>query len=96
MRKSNTQPLKDILREYIDALGHRKKLKEVHITSNWKKLMGPTIARHTQSIFIRKKVMYIQLDSSVVRNELLMRHDSILKHLNDSVGENIIDKIVFR
>ncbi|MBN2485173.1 MAG: DUF721 domain-containing protein [Bacteroidales bacterium] len=96
MRKSNTQPLKDILKEYIDALGHRRKLKEVNIVSQWEKLMGKTIARHTTGIFVRKKTLYVQISSSVIRNELLMRRESIINHLNQAAGEAIIENVVFR
>jgi len=96
MRKSNIQPLKEVLQEYIRALGHSRKLKEVNIISQWEKLMGKTIASHTTSIFIRKKILYVQLNSSIIRNELFMRREKITEHLNDAVGENIIEKIVFQ
>jgi predicted nucleic acid-binding Zn ribbon protein len=95
MRKSNTQPLKSILREYIEALGHSRKLKEVNIIVQWEKLMGKTIARHTRKIYISKKTLFVQIDSSIIRNELMMRRESIIRHLNESVGETIIEKVVF-
>lgn len=96
MRKSNTQPIKDILREYISALGHYRKLKEVNIVSQWEKLMGKAIAKHTQSVYIRKKVLFVQLDSSIIRNELVMRRESIIRHLNEAAGEVIIEKVVLK
>lgn len=96
MRKSNTQPLKNVIKEYIEALGHRKKIKEVNLISNWEKIMGKPIARHTTNLYIKDKTIYISLDSSVLRNELLMRRESIISHLNEYAGEPVINKIIFR
>lgn len=96
MRKSNTQPIKEILREYIAAIGHSRKLKEVNIIAQWEKLMGKTIARHTSKIYINKKTLFVKLDSSIIRNELMMRRESIARHLNESVGEIIIEKVVLQ
>jgi predicted nucleic acid-binding Zn ribbon protein len=96
MRKSNIQPIKDVLREYIHALGHSRKLKEVNIISQWEKLMGKAIASHTSNIFIRKKILYVALNSSIIRNELFMQREKIILHLNNAAGEQIIEKIVFQ
>jgi len=96
MRKSNTQPLKNVIREYIDALGHRRKLSEINILASWEKIMGKPISKHTKSLYIRKKVLYVKLDSSVLRNELVMRRTEILHLLNKHAQDNIIEKIVFQ
>lgn len=96
MRKNETQEIKSVIREYIEALGHHKKLKEVNITSSWEKLMGKMIANRTKSVFIKNKVLFVKLDSSVLRSELLMQRDSIIRHINDHAGEVIIEKVVLQ
>lgn len=96
MRKSNTQPLKSVIREYIEAIGHKRKLKEVSIISSWKKLMGNMIANHTKEIYIKNKVLYVKLDSSVLRNELMMQKEKVIEHINDYAGGKIVEKVVFR
>lgn len=96
MRKKDTQPIKSVIREYIDALGHRRKLREVNIISSWENIMGKAIANHTKSVFIKRKVLFVKLDSPALRNELLMRKEQIIKHLNDFAGETIIEKVVLQ
>lgn len=96
MRKSNTQPLKSVIREYIEAIGHHRKLKEVSIVSEWKKLMGPVIYKHTKKIYIKNKTLFVYLDSSVIRNELMMHSEKIIQHLNEHTGESTIEKVMFR
>ena len=40
--------------------------------------------------------MYVSLSSAVLRNELMLCSDRLLKSLNDYVGSRIIDKLVIR
>ena len=96
MRKNQTQPIKSVMREYIEALGHRRKLREVNIVSHWEMIMGKPIANQTNSLFIKNKVLFVKLKSPALRNELLMRKESVIEHLNKHAGEKIIDKIVFQ
>jgi predicted nucleic acid-binding Zn ribbon protein len=96
MRKRTTQPIKGVIQEYIEALGHQRKLKEVNIISSWEKLMGKMIARHTKNIYIKNKVLIVYLDSAVMRNELLMMREQIRTQINSHAGSEIVEKIIFR
>ncbi len=96
MRKNDTQAIKSVIKEYIEALGHRRKLHEVNIIASWEKIMGKAIANHTKNVFIKNKVLFVKIDSSALRNELLMRKESVINHLNNYAGEIIIEKIIFQ
>jgi predicted nucleic acid-binding Zn ribbon protein len=96
MRKSNTQPLGDVLREYINAMKFDRKLKEVDVVQSWEKLLGKTIAGYTQNIYLSKQILYVEISSSVVKNELVMMREEIRNKLNEQAGEEMVVKIVFR
>ncbi len=96
MRKSNTQPLGQVLKEYIRAMNMDRKLKEVDVVQSWEILMGKTIAGYTRNIWLSKKVLYIEIHSPVVKNELLMMREKIRERLNEMAGEEMVEKIVFR
>lgn len=96
MRKSNTQPLGDVLREYVSAMKFGRKLKEVDVVQSWEKLLGKTIAGYTRNIYLSKKILYVEISSSVVKNELVMMREEIRKRLNEQAGEEMVEKIVFR
>lgn len=96
MRKSNTQPLKGIIREYIEALGHQRKMKEVNLISNWENIVGKLVANHTRSIYIKNKILFVHLDSAVIRNELMMMREQIRTRLNEHAGADIIDKVMLK
>lgn len=96
MKKSNTLSLGDALRMYVREMKLERKLKEVDIVGSWEELLGKTIARYTQNIFISKGVLYVEISSSVVKNELLMMREEIRAKLNEQAGEKLITKIVFK
>jgi predicted nucleic acid-binding Zn ribbon protein len=96
MRKSNTQPLGQVLKEYIRAMNMDRKLKEVDVVQSWEALMGKTIAGYTRNIRLSKKVLYLEIHSPVVKNELVMMREKIRERLNEMAGEEMVEKIVFK
>jgi predicted nucleic acid-binding Zn ribbon protein len=96
MRKSNTQPLGQVLKDYIRTMNMDRKLKEVDVVQSWEVLMGKTIAGYTRNIWLSKKVLYIEIQSPVVKNELVMMREKIRERLNEMAGEEMVEKIVFR
>ncbi len=96
MRKSNTQPLKGVIQEYIEALGHQRKIKEVNLISSWEQIVGKLVARHTNQIYIKNGVLFVYIDSSVIRNELIMIREQIMHRMNEHAGSEIITKVMLR
>lgn len=96
MRKSNAQPLSEVIREYLKAMQIDGKLKEVQLINQWDNVVGKAIARRTTRIYINKQVLFVHLNSSIVKNELMLIRQGLVKTLNDRVGEKIINDIVLR
>jgi predicted nucleic acid-binding Zn ribbon protein len=96
MRRSNVQNIGDVVNELLKNLNIDHKLKEVRLTNSWGEVLGNNVARSTTKIFIKNRVLFVYLKSSVIRSELLMLKSGIIKALNDKVGEKIIDDIVLK
>lgn len=96
MRKSNTQPIENVIREYLKEMNIDQKLKEVGIVSQWEKLMGKTVAVRTSQIYIRNRILYIHVTSSVLKNELLMMRQAIIEKINEEAGERVVEQIVIK
>ncbi len=96
MRRSNVQNISDVVNELLKNLNIDHKLKEVRLTNSWGEVLGNNVARSTTKIFIKNRILFVYLKSSVIRSELLMLKSGIIKALNDKVGEKIIDDIVLK
>lgn len=96
MRRSNTQSLSDVIREYVKGTSIEGKLKEVDVVQSWEELLGKTIAHYTRNISLKSKVLFVEISSSVVKNELFMMREEIRRKLNERAGEEMVSKIIFK
>lgn len=96
MRRSNVQNISDVVSELLKELHIDHKLKEIRLINSWEEILGKNVARATTNIFIKNRVLFVYLKSSVVRNELMMLKTGIIKALNDKAGEIIVDEIVLK
>jgi len=96
MRKSNTQPLGEVIHDYLKALDIDNKLQEIRLIDSWPKVVGISVSKKTDRLFIKNRVLFVYLNSSIVRSELLRIREGLIKALNDKAGTKIIDDIVLR
>ena len=96
MRRSNTQSLSEVIREYVKGTSIETKLKEVDVVQSWEELLGKTIAHYTRNVSLKNKVLFVEINSSVVKNELFMMREEIRRKLNEKAGEEMINKIIFK
>lgn len=96
MRRNNAEKLGDILRRYLRQESLESPLNEQRLIDSWPRTVGPSIARYTRQLYIKNQILYVHLSSSVLRQELMMGRELLVKKLNESVGANVIYNIIFR
>jgi predicted nucleic acid-binding Zn ribbon protein len=96
MRKSNTQPIHEVIRDLLREMDIDRKLKEVSLVSQWETMMGRNVALRTSQIYIRNHILYVHVTSSVLKSELLMMRQVITDKLNENAGERLIEQVVIR
>lgn len=96
MRRSKTEKIDQLIEQVLKENNLDGKLKEYRLVSSWEKVIGKTVANATTDIYIRNRKLFVKVRSSVIRNELLMIKDGLIKALNREVQANIIDDIIVR
>ncbi len=94
MKKGTEKPLKAVIEEFLKTFRLEDKLGETRIIGSWEKVVGAMVARHTQRLSIRNKVLYVKLDSAALRNELMFAREKIVKALNKEAVTATIEEIV--
>jgi len=94
MRKNNTQSISDVLRSFTRENNLDRKLIELDLIKSWEAVMGKTVARYTGNLYIQNSTLFVE--TTIVRNELLMMKEEIRVRLNEIAGEELIKSIVFR
>jgi predicted nucleic acid-binding Zn ribbon protein len=96
MRRSETLNISEIIASLLKEQGLEEKLYENRLMNSWEELLGKTIAKTTRSLYIKDRVLFVHISSSVVKHEVMMIRDELTKRLNEKAGKNVIDKIVLR
>lgn len=90
-KKSNTQSLGEAISEYIEVLKLRGKLNEVRLVKSWEEIIGKTIFKSTTNIFIKNKILFVQIRSSVIKNELMNIKTELLEKIQKKFPDVITD-----
>lgn len=96
MRRTNSEAVGDLIRQYLRQQGLESPLNEYRLIAGWEHVMGPIISRYTKEVIIRNQTLYVQLTSPVIRQELHMQRRELTARLNAYAGAQVIVDIVFR
>jgi len=96
MRRNNAEQIVDMIRKYFRQNGLESPLNEYRLVQAWKDVVGPVITRYTTNLYIKNQILYVHLTSSVIRQELMMGRDLLVRNLNEQVGAQVIVNIIFR
>ena len=84
------QAISQLLKEY-----HLKpKFDEANVVASWERIAGKPVAKHTKRIYIRNKVLFIELDSPAMKSDLSFHKNHLLKTLEGEFGKDVLKEIV--
>lgn len=94
-RVKNQTTLGDAIDKLMRAYGWDGKMKEIDVLSKWEEMMGRAVFLRTKNIYIRNRVLHLEIDSSVMREELLFGKSIIIQRVNETAGSEIITDVWF-
>ena len=95
MKRTNTVTIAQVISEVLYEYKIDGKLRETRIIASWPEVLGP-LAKPDDELYIKNKVLFVNLSSSVIRSELSMMRSKLVQRLNEKAGEEVITDIVFR
>lgn len=96
MRQNEHIKLSDLLKDFVEVNNLEKGLDKVNVREAWSKLMGNGIDNYTSKIQLKEDTLYVDLTSSVLREELSYGKEKIISMLNEELGKELIKKIILR
>ncbi|AXT53488.1 DUF721 domain-containing protein [Aquimarina sp. BL5] len=95
-RQNDLQSINNVLKDFVSENKLQKGLDKVEVRDVWEQIMGPAINKYTRNIKLDRETLYIELTSSVLREELSYGKEKIITNLNESLGRELIKKLVLR
>lgn len=95
-RNNDHSPIEDILKEFVETNKLQDGLDKVNVKEAWVNLMGKGVNNYTTDIQLKGETLFVQLSSSVLREELSYGKEKIISMLNEALQKDLIRKIVLR
>lgn len=95
-RLSNESTIGDILKEIIETNKLDKGLNQISVADAWKNLMGNGVNNYTRNVLLKGSVLYVELTSAVLREELSYGKEKIIKMINEELGREVVKDVVLK
>lgn len=88
--------MKIAVEHYLKAMGLDRKVLETQVLNRWEEIMGEAVAKRTDSKEIRDEILYLKINSSVMRSELFNMRSVIIKRINEAAEFEMIKDVFFQ
>ena len=95
-RLSNESTIGDVLSEIIQVNKLQGGIDDVGVKDAWKNLMGNGVNTYTKNVVLKGSTLYVELTSSVLRQELQYGKDKIIKMINEELKREVVKEVVLR
>ncbi len=90
----NTIHIGQAIQQLLNSYHIKAKFDEANLIGSWERMVGKPVAKRTKKVFIRNKVMFVELDSPSMKNELSFHKKEIIELFQKEFGPDIIREIV--
>ena len=81
--------------QFLREQGLETPLLEYRIIKAWSEVAGPTVSKYTGQRYIREGVLYVQIKSPSLRQNLSMYQSELTERLNNQVKSRVINSVRF-
>lgn len=89
-------PLQSILQSWFDNHEIVADFNEQDIINVWEELTGELIKKLTQKIYVKDKVLFVEVGSPALKQELMMIRNDLKNRLNSKLGKTTVKSITIK
>ena len=93
--RSNDKSLKEAIEQMLQVYKIKRRYDETGVIAAWPELVGKSVANRTKELFIHDKKLFLRIESSVIKNELVLMRLQIINKINEDAKTILIEDIVF-
>lgn len=88
--------IKDAVAQFLKSSGLGNRKEENYIFENWKKIAGVDTARMAEPFKMEGKKLYLQVENSVIMNEVVYKKKALKAKINKIFGSEKVKDIIVR
>lgn len=82
------------IRELLNSYRLTSKFDEASLIASWERLAGKPIAKRTKKIYIRNRVLFVELDSPSMKHDFSLHKHQVLELFKKEFGAGVITDII--
>ncbi|HVW95367.1 MAG TPA: DUF721 domain-containing protein [Mucilaginibacter sp.] len=95
MRKTNDKSLKEAIEQMLNVYKIKRKFDETSVIAHWPDFVGKSVANRTREIYISNRKLFLRIESSVIKSELMLMRTQIIEKINEEAKEIVVEEIIF-
>jgi hypothetical protein len=95
-RLNNESSIGDVLKEIIQSNKLQPGMDQVSVKEAWISLMGNGVNSYTKNVTLKGSTLYVELSSSVLREELSHGKSKIIAMINEELRRDIVKDVILR
>ena len=95
MGRTNDKSLKEAIEQMLQVYKIKRKYDETGIKASWPQVVGKSVANRTKEIYIHDKKLFLRIESSVIKNELILMRSQIIEKINNETHSVLVEDIIF-
>lgn len=96
MNLYNQKTIKEAISEMIQTYGLRTRLSQTQLRKEWDKIVGKTIARYTERLYVKDNILFLYLTNATLKSELIYNKAILVNKINESLATDFITDVVIR
>lgn len=88
------QHVSNAIRQLLQSYRLEGRFDEANVVASWERLVGKGVARQTRRIFIRNRVLFVELQSAGLKHDLNLHKPQILEVLRKEFGHEAVQDLV--
>lgn len=94
MKRVKAQPIGELLNQLFRSPDIAAKIAEGSLPHIWREVVGEVIAAETRQVRFVRGTLYVHIASSVLRTELMMQREALVRSINRHVGSDLVKSLV--
>jgi predicted nucleic acid-binding Zn ribbon protein len=93
--EGNSMHIGQAIQQLLNKYHIKSKFDEANLINSWENLVGKPVAKRTKKLYIRNKVLFVELESPSLKNDLSIHKSKIIDLLQKEFGTEVVKDLVF-
>ncbi|MBQ5692669.1 MAG: DUF721 domain-containing protein [Alistipes sp.] len=94
MKRTTPKTVGELMEQLFKSPNIAAKIAEGSLPDIWRRVVGPVVAEQTRQVRLVRGVLFVHITSAIMRNELMMRRDALVRAINKEAGIDIVAQLI--